>query len=100
MIGRGALGNPWIFEKIIYFLQTGEKLPDRSYKEKLELIEKHINWEVEEMGEVTAVKNFRKHIAAYSKNMPNSSEFRNRVNKIEDKENLINEIRRYFLSDV
>ena len=100
MIGRGALGNPWIFEKIIYFLQTGEKLPDRSYKEKLELIEKHINWEVEEMGEVTAVKNFRKHIAAYSKNMPNSSEFRNRVNKIEDKENLINVIRRYFLSEV
>lgn len=96
MIGRSALGNPWIFEKIIYYLKTGEKLPDRPLNEKLDLIKKHLKLEVEEKGEYTAVREFRKHIAYYTKNLPNSSAFRSSVNVIESKEEFIHKIDEYF----
>ncbi len=96
MIGRAALGNPWVFEKIIYYLKTGEKLPDRPLNEKLDLIKKHLELEVEEKGEYTAVREFRKHIAYYTKNLPNSSAFRSSVNVIESKEEFIHKIDEYF----
>ena len=96
MIGRATLGNPWIFEKIIHFLQNGEKLNDRSNLEKLDLIKKHLELEIGEKGENSGIKEFRKHISAYTKNMPNSSEFRGKINKIEDKISLINMIEDYF----
>ncbi len=95
MIGRGAFGNPWIFKKIIYFLKTGEKLEGPSNKEKLEIMKKHINLAVEEKGEI-AIKELRKHISWYTKNLKNSSEFRNEINKIETKQELIYKIEEYF----
>ncbi len=95
MIGRGSFGNPWIFKKIIHFLETGEKLPDPSKEEKLEIIKEHINLAVEEKGEI-AVKELRKHIAWYTKNLKNSSEFRNSINTIESKDELLTKLNEYF----
>ena len=96
MIGRGTFGNPWIFERIKYFLETGEKLPEVSKEEKLRVIEKHIELELKEKEEITAIREMRKHIAWYTKNMPNSSEFRNEINKIEDKDKLIKKVEAFF----
>lgn len=96
MIGRGAFGNPWIFKRILYFLENGEKLPEITNEEKLKLIKKHIKFELEEKPDITAIRELRKHIAWYTKNMPNSSEFRSQINKIEDKENLIKEVENFF----
>ena len=95
MIGRGSFGNPWIFKRIAYFLETGEKLPEPSNQEKLEMIKKHIRLAVEEKGEI-AIKELRKHIAWYTKNLKNSSEFRNEMNKIETEAELLNKIEEYF----
>ena len=95
MIGRGSFGNPWIFREIIHYLETGEKLPKPTNEEKLEVIKKHINLAVEEKGEI-AVKELRKHIAWYTKNLKNSSEFRNKMNTIEKEDELINYIDEYF----
>ncbi len=95
MIGRGSFGNPWIFRKIVHFLQTGSKLPEPSKEEKLEVMKKHIALAVEEKGEI-AVKELRKHIAWYTKNLKNSSEFRNNMNQIETESELIKEIEEYF----
>lgn len=95
MIGRGSFGNPWIFQNIAHFLETEEKLPEPSNQEKLEIMKKHINLAVKEKGDI-AIKELRKHIAWYTKNMPNSSEFRNGINLIEDKEKLIGEIEEFF----
>lgn len=96
MIGRGTFGNPWIFKRIKHFLETGEKLPEISKEEKLRVIKKHIELELEEKQEITAIREMRKHIAWYTKNMPNSSEFRNEINKIEDKDALIKKVEEYF----
>lgn len=96
MIGRGTFGNPWIFKKVKYFLEKGEKLPEISKQEKLRIIKKHINLELQEKEEITAIREMRKHIAWYTKNMPNSSEFRNEINKIENKEELIEKVIEFF----
>ena len=92
MIGRGSFGNPWIFKRIKDFLETGEKLPEVTQQEKLRVIKKHIELELQEKEEITAIREMRKHISWYTKNMPNSSEFRNEINKIEDKDELIKKI--------
>ncbi len=96
MIGRGALGNPWIFNKIIHFLETGEKLSDPTPEEKLKIIKEHINMQIKEKGELVAIREMRKHISWYTKNLKDSSKFRVEINKIEDKEKLIYELEKYF----
>lgn len=98
MIGRGSFGNPWIFKRIKHFLETGEKLPEVSKEEKLRIIKKHIKFELQEKEDITAIREMRKHISWYTKNMPNSSEFRKEINKIEDKDELIKKIEEYFLT--
>ena len=100
MIGRGTFGNPWIFERIKYYLETGEKLPLVTNEEKLRVIKEQIQLELDNKPEVTAIREMRKHIAWYTKNMPNSSEFRCEINKIEDKEQLMKTVEDYFLRQV
>ena len=96
MIGRGALGNPWIFEKIKFFLRTGEILPDINLKEKLKIIENHFQLLIEEKGEYTAVREFRKHLSFYTKSLPNSSTFRCKINSLESAKEVLSEIDEYF----
>ena len=96
MIGRGTFGNPWIFKKIQHFLKTGEKLPETTKQEKLEIIRKHIALELEEKPEITAIRELRKPIAWYTKGLKDSSEFRDRINQIETAKDLLEEIETYF----
>ncbi len=96
MIGRASIGNPWIFQKIIHFLNTGEKLPDIDNKEKLKVIQNHLELLINEKGENVAIKEFRKHISAYTKNMPNSSSFRVKINSLDTKKEVEEEINKYF----
>lgn len=95
MVGRGSFGNPWIFQNIIHYLETGEKLPEISNEEKLAIMKEHIDLAIQEKGEV-AVKELRKHIAWYTKNLKNSSEFRNSINTIENGQELITKVEEYF----
>ena len=98
MIGRGTMGNPWIFEQIQYYLKTGEKLPSPTNQEKSQILEEHIELDVHYKGEAVALNEMRKHIAWYTKNMPNSSTFRNEINHIENKEMLMKKIKEYFFT--
>lgn len=95
MIGRASLGNPWIFEEIISYLK-GEETRKISKEEKLQTILKHIEWEVEEKGEVVGIKELRKHMSAYIKNMPNATTLREKINKIETKNELETCLKEYF----
>ena len=95
MIGRGTFGNPWIFKKILTYLQTGKKLENPNNNEKLQIIKKHIKLELQEKGE-NGIKELRKHISWYTKNMQNSSEFRNKINKIDNTYELLEILEQYF----
>ena len=70
-------------------------MPQPTNEEKLEIMKQHIELAVQEKGDI-AVKELRKHIAWYTKNLKNSSEFRNSINVIEDKQELINKLKEYF----
>ena len=96
MIGRGALGNPWIFQKIRYFLEKGEKIHEVSLEEKFTIIKEHFLLEVQEKGEYTGIREFRKHLAYYTKGLPNSSEFRSRINILNNKDEVIDSLKDYY----
>ena len=95
-IGRAAIGNPWIFSKIKHYLITGEKLPDVTMQERKRIIKKHFDLLIKEKGEYTGVREFRKHLAYYTKGIPQSSEFRCLINKIESSKEVIDKIEEYF----
>ena len=94
--GRAALGNPWIFKQIIYYLENGKYLPEVSPKEKLEIILKHLNLEIEEKGEEIAVREMRKHIAWYVKGLKDSTKIREKINTIKTRNEVITCLTEYF----
>lgn len=96
MIGRASLGNPWIFKKIIHFLETGEKLGDVEPREKLELILRHIELATRNKVEPYAIKEMRKHLIWYVKNLKESSRIRDKINTIETKKEMIECLTEYF----
>ena len=98
MIGRASLGNPWIFKSIIDGLtQKGQPtLGQPANEERLEIILEHLELMIEEKGEYVAIREMRKHISGYTKNLPNSSRFREEMNKIENKNELIKYITEYM----
>lgn len=100
MIGRGAFGNPWIFEKIKTYLNTGNQLKDVDLIQRLEIIKEHLNLEINEKGENIAIKEFRKHLSAYTKNLPDSSKFRSIINTIDNKEELEQILNEYFKNKI
>jgi len=95
-IGRGAMGNPWIFEQIEHYLRTGEKLPRPTNQQKYEILKEHIELVIKEKGEKVALNEMRKHISWYTKNMKDSSSFRNEINHIDNKDELMKKIEEYF----
>ena len=76
MIGRAAIGHPWIFREIKHFLATGETLPPPTIEERVAAAKKHLNYSVRWKGEVLGVLEMRRHWANYLKGLPNVKEFR------------------------
>lgn len=96
MCGRGTLGNPWLFKKIIYYLENGTKLEEVSNEEKLKIILEHVDLVIQEKGEYTAVREMRKHIAWYIKGQKDATKIRERINEIEDKDELRQVLIEYY----
>ena len=71
-------GNPWIFKNIIENLRDGKEIYIPTLEEKLEVIKKHIELEVKQKGENVGIKEMRKHLAWYTKNLKDSSQIRQR----------------------
>ncbi len=96
MIGRGILGEPWKINDIIQELTTGQKSQERTPMEKLKIIKEHIELEMIEKGEYVGVREMRKHICWYLKNLPNSSQVRQTINMLESKDEVIETLEQYF----
>ena len=96
MIGRAAIGNPWIFERVRYYLETGQKLPEISLEEKLKIIKEHFLLEIQEKGEYTGIREFRKHLAFYSKGLSKASDFRCKINTLNSTDEVLLCIEEYF----
>ncbi|MGE5587278.1 MAG: tRNA dihydrouridine synthase DusB [Clostridia bacterium] len=80
MIGRAALGNPWIFKQVATFLATGERLPPPSLAERVAMAIRHLDIMVGLFGEKSAVLQMRKHAAWYVRGARGAAQARARVN--------------------
>lgn len=98
MVGRGALGNPWIFKGIAGILAGSEVNYLPSLGQRLEMIENHWKMESQFLGSKLAGKSFRKHILWYTKGLENSHHFREIAGRLKDEDNLISELNEYFRS--
>jgi tRNA-dihydrouridine synthase B len=96
MIARSALGNPWIFREIAYFLKTGNKMERPDIKERIEVAILHMNLLVENKGEVIGVKEMRKHAAWYIKGLPGCTEMREKMNAETSREGMESILRNYL----
>lgn len=76
MIGRGALGNPWIFARVHHYLATGELLPEPSLHERVAMARRHLLLLAELKGEHTAAREMRRHAPSYLKGFPGAAKFR------------------------
>jgi nifR3 family TIM-barrel protein len=79
MIGRGALGNPWMLYRTIQYLETGELLPDPTAEEKIRVAILHMDRLVALKGEAVAVREMRKHLAWYLKGLKGSARVKDMV---------------------
>ncbi len=76
MIGRGAIGYPWIFNEIKHFFATGEILPEPTVDQRLEAVRQHAEWSAEWKGERLGLIEMRQHYSNYFRGIPHFKEFR------------------------
>jgi len=79
MIGRAAIGNPWIFSQTKHYLQTGELLPKPTVPQKVELIKRHLKYSLDWKGDYVGVFELRQHLSNYFKGLPDFKDFRIRL---------------------
>lgn len=96
MIGRGSYGRPWFVQQAMHFLETGERLPDPSLDDQLQIVLRHYRDMLEHYGGQTAVRMARKHIGWYSKGLRGASEFRNVINREDDPNVVIAQIKDFY----
>lgn len=70
MIGRGAIGNPWIFDQMKHYLNTGTKLPEPTISEKVAMCRRHLALSVKWKGELVGIREMRRHYSAYFRGIP------------------------------
>lgn len=90
MIGRAALGNPWIFSRTVHFLRCGEPLPEPKPEERVAMAQRHLDLLVQFKGEKVAVWEMRKHAAWYTKGLRGSARLRDLINKAKSREEISN----------
>ena len=79
MIGRAAIGYPWIFREIKHYFATGELLSPPTIADRVAAARNHLIWSVEWKGERQGVLEMRRHYANYFKGLPNFKEHRQRL---------------------
>ncbi len=89
MIGRGAVGRPWIFRDVKTFLNSGEIPPPLSVQEKVELAKLHLQKSIERKGDRTGIFEMRRHFSTYFKGLPNFKETRLKLVTEKDPEVLV-----------
>ena len=90
MIGRGVLGNPWLIRDTVDYLEYGKEPTSVSFEDKLNMMKRHFNMLLEQKNEHVAILEIRSHAAWYLKGIPGTSELKNRIFKIQNKEEFIN----------
>lgn len=84
MIGRAAIGYPWIFNEIKHFFETGNKLAAPSIKDRVEAAKNHLIWSVEWKNERVGIVEMRRHYTNYFKGIHGFKEYKQRLVTTDD----------------
>jgi nifR3 family TIM-barrel protein len=103
MIGRAAIGYPWIFNEIKHFMATGQLLPAPTIAQRVEVCRKHLTKSVEWKGEGLGVLEMRRHYTSYFKGLNHFKEFRTKLvtlNKLEEVLAVISQVEEHYSREV
>src|SRR6476646_551164 len=95
MIGRAAIGYPWIFNEIRHFMKTGRHLAPPTIEQRVEVIRQHLHHSVQWKGLLPGINEMRRHYTNYLKGLPNIKEYRLKlvtVRSVEEIDQVLNEI--------
>lgn len=99
MIGRAAIGYPWIFREIKHYFQTGEQLPPPTIEERIAACRQHLRGSVLWKGEKLGILEMRRHYSNYLKGLPNIKDFRLKLvtmDNVSDLEAVFQEITSFY----
>lgn len=99
MIGRAAIGYPWIFNEIKHYFKTGEHLPQPTMADRIEAARNHLTWSMDWKGERVGIVEMRRHYTNYFKGIPNFKEHRLKLVTLESADTLfktLNEIQEVY----
>jgi nifR3 family TIM-barrel protein len=99
MIGRAAIGYPWIFNEIKHYFKTGEHLPQPTMQDRIEAARNHLTWSMDWKGEHVGIVEMRRHYTNYFKGIPNFKEHRLKLVTLESGEELfktLNEVQEIY----
>ncbi|WP_078378359.1 tRNA dihydrouridine synthase DusB [Sutcliffiella halmapala] len=88
MIGRAALGNPWMIYRTVQYLETGKLVGEPSVREKMDVCKLHLDRLIDLKGETVAVREMRKHAAWYLKGIRGNAKVRNGINECNTRQDL------------
>ena len=88
MIGRAAIGYPWIFDEIKHYFKTGELLPPPSMEDRIQAAQNHLNWSMEWKGEHVGIVEMRRHYTNYFKGIHGFKEYKQKLVTTNEAENL------------
>lgn len=95
MIGRGALGNPWVFKQCLKYLENNAIIEETTNKEKIDMIKEHYRLLKNDKNEHIALLEIRTHALYYLKGMPESKIYKERICKSKNEEEFLNILKEY-----
>ena len=96
MIGRGAYGKPWLLGQVMHWLRTGSALPDPDIDDQYAILVERYQGMLDLYGEDVGVKIARKHLGWYTKGLHGSAEFRNKVNFVDNPQQVLQELEGFY----
>ena len=92
MIGRASIGNPWFFDQVKHYLNTGQKKEEPGTSEKAKMAKRHLEMAIKWKGEVLGVLETRRHYGNYFKGVPNFKETKSRILNEKDPTKIFQEL--------
>jgi tRNA-dihydrouridine synthase B len=96
MIGRAAVGNPWIFERTLKYLETGIVPPEPTLTQRRDVLLQHLEYKIEKTGPLWGLRQMRSIMPRYVHSLPGAKNFRSQINIIDDDQEVIRRINQFF----
>jgi tRNA-dihydrouridine synthase len=96
MIGRGCYGRPWFLAQVEHRLRTGQHLPEPGLAQQKSIILVHYHGMLAQFGQSAGVRLARKHLSWYSSGLPGSAEFRARMNRLTEVDQVLSAIDAFY----